>query len=77
MARRNNSHHVVPNPDGGWDNRRAGSQRSSGHYESKWDAVDAAREVSRNQGTELFIHGLDGRIQRKDSHGNDPFPPRG
>ena len=77
MARKNNSHHVVPNPSSGWDNKRASSQRASGHYETKREAIDAARVVSRNQGTELFIHGLDGRIQRKDSHGNDPFPPRG
>ena len=44
---------------------------------TKREAIDAAREVSRNQGTELFIHGRDGRIQSRDSHGGDPFPPRG
>ncbi|WP_338587823.1 DUF2188 domain-containing protein [Paenibacillus sp. Y5S-9] len=29
------------------------------------------------QKTELIIHGKDGKIQSKDSHGNDPYPPKG
>jgi hypothetical protein len=29
------------------------------------------------QKTELVVHGVDGKIQYKDSHGNDPFPPKG
>jgi len=75
MAR--DSHHIVPNPDGGWDVKRSGGQRSSGHWDTKAEAVNAGRQISRNQGTELVIHGKDGRIQSSDSHGNDPLPPRG
>ena len=30
MAR--STHHVVHNPNGGWDVKRGGAQRSSGHY---------------------------------------------
>ena len=71
------SHHVVPDPDGGWNVRRSGADRISGHFQTKASAVDAAREISRNQETELFIHGQDGQIQARDSHGNDPFPPKG
>lgn len=70
------THHVVPNPDGGWDVRKGGSSRSSGHYDTKKDAVDAGRDISRNQGSEFLIHGKDGKIQTSDSHGNDPNPPR-
>ena len=73
----NDSHHVVHNPDGRWDVKRSGASRASGHFDTKKDAVDAARQVSRNQHTELFIHGIDGQIQRRDSHGNDPHPPKG
>lgn len=69
-------HHVVPNPDGGWDVKRSGSSRASAHADTKSEAVDRGREISRNQGTELIIHRQDGRIQRSDSHGNDPCPPR-
>jgi uncharacterized protein YdaT len=71
------THHVVPNPDGGWDIRRGGSERSSGHFETKRDTVDRAREISRNQETELVIHNRDGKISGSDSHGNDPYPPKG
>ncbi|MBY4678719.1 DUF2188 domain-containing protein [Marinobacterium arenosum] len=71
------STHVVPNPDGGWDIQQSGGQRSSGHFDRKQDAVDRAREISQNQGTELVIHNKDGQISGKDSHGNDPFPPKG
>lgn len=75
MAR--DSHHIVPNPTGGWDVKRSGGQRSSGHWDTKAEAVNAGRQISRNQGTELVIHRRDGRIQGADSHGNDPFPPKG
>lgn len=77
MSRGPDSHHVVPNPDGGWDVKHGGSSRASSHHETKRDAVDRGREVSRNQGTELRIHNKDGRIGRSDSHGNDPYPPKG
>lgn len=75
MAR--SSHHVVHNSNGGWDVKRNGAQRSSGHFETKEEAVNAGRQISQNQGTELVIHGMNGRIQSSDSHGNDPYPPKG
>ena len=77
MAKKNDSHHVVPNQNGGWNVKKSNSSRASGHFVRKQDAVDAGRQISRNQGTEFCIHGKDGKIQQKDSHGNDPFPPRG
>lgn len=71
------STHVVPSSNGGWDIKQSGGQRSSGHFGTKQDAVNRAREISRNQGTELVVHNMDGKISRKDSHGRDPFPPKG
>ena len=71
------SHHVVPSASGGWNVKKGGAGRSSGHFDTKQQAVDVARQISQNQHTELFIHGQDGRIQSRDSHGSDPFPPRG
>ncbi len=70
-------HHVVHNPDGGWDVKRDGADRSSGHFDTKQDAIDAGRKISQNQGTEFVIHNKDGRIGPKDSHGNDDCPPKG
>ena len=77
MSKKGSSHHVVPNPKGGWDVKRNNAQRSSGHFDRKKDAENAGRKISQHQKTEFYIHGKDGKIQRKDSHGNDPFPPRG
>ncbi|MBO9539649.1 DUF2188 domain-containing protein [bacterium] len=71
------SHHVVPNPNGGWDIRRAGSERSSGHFDVKVDAVGRCRDISRNAGTEMIVHNKNGQFGYRDSHGKDPFPPRG
>lgn len=69
-------HHVVHNPNGGWDVKRNDSQRASIHAATKVEALKAGRIISRNQGTEFIVHGMDGRIQNSDSHGNDPCPPR-
>lgn len=71
------THHVVPNPKGGWDVKRGGASRASSHHERKREAIDAGRSVSRNQGTEFRIHNRDGKIASSDSHGSDPFPPKG
>ena len=42
------THHVVPSNGGGWDIRRSGAERASGHFDTKRDAVDRGREISRN-----------------------------
>ncbi len=73
---KNNQHHVVHNPQGGWEVKKPNAERSSGHFDSKAEAVDAGRIMSQNQKTELVIHGENGKIQRADSHGNDPCPPK-
>lgn len=70
------SHHVVPH-DGDWAVRRNGAERVSRQFDNKQEAVDWAREQSRQQGTELFIHSRDGRISQRDSHGNDPRESKG
>ncbi|MCZ4432042.1 DUF2188 domain-containing protein [Agrobacterium sp. SOY23] len=74
MAR--DTHRVMPHPDGGWQVKRDGDQKASHRTDIKSDAEKLARPISRNQGTELQIHGKNGVIQRSDSHGNDPNPPK-
>jgi len=68
------THRVMPHEDG-WQVKRDGDQKPSRVAETKKEAEKVAREISRNQGTELQIHGKDMKIQRSDSHGNDPCPP--
>jgi hypothetical protein len=74
MAKRRNQH-VVPK-DGNWAVRGSGSSRATRVYKTQRDAITVAREIARNQKSELIIHGRDGRIREKNSYGNDPFPPR-
>jgi hypothetical protein len=68
---------VVHSPAGGWDVKRGGGNRASAHRETKQEAIDVGREISRRQGTELRIHNLNGRIAQSDSHGGNPNPPKG
>lgn len=71
------THHVVPNPDGGWDVRRGGADRASGHFDTKTEAIGRGREISRNAGTEFRIHNRDGQIGQSDSHGHGPRNVKG
>jgi uncharacterized protein YdaT len=73
-AKRNQ--HVVPH-EGTWAVRGEGAKRVTETFDRKADAEHRAREIAQNQKTELFVHGKDGKIQSRDSHGNDPFPPPG
>ncbi|MFH0948700.1 MAG: DUF2188 domain-containing protein [Elusimicrobiota bacterium] len=75
MSRR--SHHVVHNPNGGWNVVKGGAERASGHFDKKVEAINEGRKISRNQGSELVIHNTNGRISESDSHGHDPCPPKG
>ena len=69
--------HVVPHDDA-WAVRGEGNSRVTSVHDSQQEAIDVAREIARNQGGELIIHGRDGRIRRRDSSGGrDSFPPRG
>lgn len=67
--------HVVPH-ENGWGIKGAGNSRLTAITPTKEKAVDLAREIARNQHSELVIHGKDGKIQDKDSYGNDPCPPK-
>lgn len=68
--------HVVPHRNG-WAVKGVGNQRATSVHNTQQQAIHAARGIARKQQSELVIHRSDGRIRDKDSHGNDPFPPRG
>lgn len=68
--------HVVPN-GGKWSVRRSGASRASGTFGTQQEAITKATEIARNQKTELYIHGRDGRIRERNSYGQDPHPPKG
>lgn len=68
--------HVVPR-GGRWAVRKAGSDKVTRTYSTQKEAEAEAQRIARNQGTELYIHGRDGRIRDRRSYGNDPHPPKG
>ena len=68
--------HVVPTR-GRWGIKGEGNSRLTSTFDRQSDAIAAARQISRNQSSELIIHGRNGQIRERDSHGNDPFPLRG
>jgi hypothetical protein len=67
---------VVPHANG-WAVKSAGGQKATAVYETQSAAIARAREIARNQESELLIHGRNGQIRERDSYGNDDFPPRG
>lgn len=74
MSRKNQ--HVVPHPEG-WAVRVAGNQRVSSIHPTQAEAIETGRIRARGQGSELLIHGEDGRIRERNTYGKDPFPPKG
>ncbi|MFC2309105.1 MAG: DUF2188 domain-containing protein [Bacteroidota bacterium] len=68
--------HVVHNGDQ-WQVKQENAQRSSGNFNTQKEAIERAREIAINNGQEVIIHGLNGRIREKNSYGNDSYPPKG
>jgi len=63
--------HVVPHGDD-WGVRGEGNGRLTSIHDTQAEAIDAARDIARNQRSEVVIHRPDGRIRDSDSYGNDP-----
>ena len=67
--------HTVPH-EKGWANKREGQEKPISVHKTKIEADKAAVFVAKKDKVEHIIHGKDGKIQDKDSYGNDPFPPK-
>lgn len=61
--------------DGDWGVHGAGNTRDKPHHDTQAEAIAAAREIARNQRSEVITHGRDARSRSKDIYGNDPNPP--
>jgi hypothetical protein len=68
--------HVVPTGDGNWGVRGEGNSKVTKKTPTQSDAITIARDIAKNQGSEVVIHGKDGKIRDKDSYGKDPCPPK-
>ena len=67
--------HVVPTPKGKWGVRGEGNSKITKETSTQTQAIDIARDIAKNQESEVVIHRKDGTIRDKDSYGKDPFPP--
>lgn len=68
--------HVVPHSDD-WAVKGEGNSRATSVHSTQQEAIEQAREIAKNQQSELLIHGTNGQIRERNSYGNDPFPPKG
>lgn len=59
-----------------WAVKGGGNERATKVTDTQKEAIDAAKEIAKNQKSELIIQGRDGKIRSKDSYGNDPCPPK-
>lgn len=69
--------HVTKGQDGTWRVQQPDNQRASAIRNTQAEAKVVAREIAKNQGLEMVIHGVDGKIREKNTYRKDPFPPRG
>lgn len=69
--------HVSKTEGGDWQAKKVGAQRASNISSTQSEAAKAATKIAKREGTEVFIHGRDGKIRERNSFGNDPFPPKG
>jgi len=68
--------HVVPHK-GGFAVKGAGNERATKVVHTQKEAITIAREIAKNQGSEMFIHRPNGQIRERNTYGNDPHPPKG
>ncbi len=68
--------HVTPIGDK-WQVKGAGNSKATAITNTQKEAQQIAREIAKNQKSEVVIHRPNGQIRDKDSYGNDPFPPKG
>lgn len=69
--------HTTPGENGGWNVKREGAERASKHFDKKVEAEQFGKDLAKKDKTEHIIHTKDGKIQKRDSYGNDPYPPKG
>lgn len=68
--------HVLPS-GGKWSVMTSGASRASRTFATRSEAIRAARAKAKKQGTELYIHELDGRISERNSFSLSPSPAKG
>lgn len=72
-----NKNQHVTKKDNLWQVKGAGNTKATKNFKTQNEAIDYARQIAKNNRSELFIHGENGKIRERNSYGNDPYPPKG
>lgn len=59
-----------------WAARGEGNSRVTKTFNTQREAANHAREIAKNQKSEVIIQNRYGKIRSKDSYGNDPCPTK-
>ena len=77
MTGQNQNVHISPSGDGSWSVRKTGAVKSSTVVSTQKEAIQAARDLARPFGGEIYVHGSDGAIRSRDTvRGADPCPAK-
>ena len=69
-----NQHVVLHGKD--WAVKGAGNEKATSLHATQKEAIEKAKGIAINKGSEVVIHGKDAKIRDKDSYGKDPNPPK-
>ena len=67
---------ISPTSKGQWKVQGQGNSKATKLFDNKSDAIAFGKSIAKKQQSELIVQKKDGKIQSKDSYGNDPLPPR-
>jgi len=71
-----NIHTVFDRGKKRWVNKQQNNPRPLSSHLTKETAVGEGRRIAKRNKVEHIIHYQAGPIQRRNSYGNDPFPPK-
>lgn len=70
------SQHAVPHQDG-WAVKREGKPKVTKVHDTQKDAISHAKEIAKNQESQIKIYSRDGKIRDEHTYGKGPYPPKG
>ncbi len=78
MSKNSNKSNQHVTPRGNlWTVTGEGNSRATAIVSTQREAINIAKPIATNQGSDVIIHGRNGQIRESTSYGNDPFPPKG
>jgi hypothetical protein len=72
-----NNQHVVPHGKNQWAVKGEGNSKNTHITRTQTEAIDFAKDIAKNQQSELFIHNRHGQIRERNTYGQDANPPKG